>query len=586
MMGSSDLHVTVMRSIHQILTISAWPISVWVILLSTVLVTNYILAWVRYHRVRRSRRGAQVPPKYPTLVPFLGHAFSSAWNLEQFLYKATHYHGKITSTRISLLGSNMYIFQDRETVEKMMKHPSLASPMSIIIVTLRFLFGMPETGLKAYRADDSGPLVKPFPGSNPNLTPEERIDYLLHQSFNHAFSGPGLAPTTHRFRNTLLAKIKMMTSVENDQWNHIYDFFEVFGKMTIGALSQAIYGPLLFQLHPEIIDDLWDYDNVLPWLARGIPQILMPNPYRVRDKIRAKLQNWYIYARQDFRESHIDAGGDGDPAWGSRLVRNLQQVLHVERRSHDDDAMSSHDLALLWASNFNAVSAATLAAYHIFRDLSLLTRLRMELAAHFDPLSTFVTADPKLLLKLPLLSAVYAETLRLYVKVFFMASSQHNDVNLGKWNLPKGATGVVSSGISHMDETYWNDAGGKHPLNEFWPDRFLIHPETPLSGPARPDQMRFTHGSKAGGSKIPYFSMEGLDGVWIPYGGGPSICPGRFLAKNVVFFFCALLISEFDIEPLDDHSFQLDPWRYGLGTARTKYPVPVRVRRRKYKENA
>lgn len=243
----------------------------------------------------------------------------------------------------------MYIMQDRETVEKMMKHPSLASPMSIIIVTLRFLFGMPETSLKVYRADDSGPLTKPFPGSNPNLGPENRIDYLLHQSFNQAFSGPGLRPTTQRFNKVLLAKVKTMNQIEDNCWRTIDDFFEVFGKITIGALSQAIYGPLLFQLHPDIIDDLWDYDDVLPWLARGIPRILVPGPYRTRDKIRGKLRNWYMHARQDFQDSNIDADGDGDPIWGSRLVRNLQQVLHVERRSHDDEAMSSHDLALLWA---------------------------------------------------------------------------------------------------------------------------------------------------------------------------------------------------------------------------------------------
>jgi hypothetical protein len=48
--------------------------------------------------------------------------------------------------------------------------------------------------------------------------------------------------------------------------------------------------------------------------------------------------------------------------------------------------------------------------------------------------------------------------------------------------------------------------------------------------------------------------------------------------------FCALLVTEFDVEPLSDESFQLDPWRYGLGTARTKYPVPVRIRRRINKE--
>lgn len=259
-----------------------------------------------------------------------------------------HYQGKLTSTRISLLGSNMYIMQDRETVEKMMKHPSLASPMSIIIVTLRFLFGMPETGLKVYKSDDSGPLAKPLPGSNPNLEPENRIDYLLHQSFNQAFSGPGLRPTTQRFRRALLVKVKTMTQIDNS-WSTIDDFFETFGKITIGALSQAIYGPLLFQLHPELIDDLWDYDDVLPWLARGIPRLLMPGPYRIRDKIRTKLRNWYMHARKDHKDFNIDADGDGDPVWGSRLVRNLHHVLHVERRSHDDEAMSSHDLALLWA---------------------------------------------------------------------------------------------------------------------------------------------------------------------------------------------------------------------------------------------
>lgn len=242
----------------------------------------------------------------------------------------------------------MYIMQDRETVEKMMKHPSLASPMSIIIVTLRFLFGMPETGLKVYKSDDSGPLAKPLPGSNPNLEPENRIDYLLHQSFNQAFSGPGLRPTTQRFRRALLVKVKTMTQIDNS-WSTIDDFFETFGKITIGALSQAIYGPLLFQLHPELIDDLWDYDDVLPWLARGIPRLLMPGPYRIRDKIRTKLRNWYMHARKDHKDFNIDADGDGDPVWGSRLVRNLHHVLHVERRSHDDEAMSSHDLALLWA---------------------------------------------------------------------------------------------------------------------------------------------------------------------------------------------------------------------------------------------
>lgn len=105
-----------------------------------------------------------------------------------------------------------------------------------------------------------------------------------------------------------------------------------------------------------------------------------------------------------------------------------------------------------------------------------------------------------------------------------MASSSHNDVNLGKWKLPKGDTGVVSSGISHMDDTYWNDAGGQHPLSEFWPGRFLVDPANRLSGPARSTQTRSTSPNGSNYEK-PHFSMEGLDGVWIPYGGESCVPP-------------------------------------------------------------
>lgn len=75
----------------------------------------------------------------------------------------------------------------------------------------------------------------------------------------------------------------------------------------------------------------------------------------------------------------------------------------------------------------------------------------------------------------------------------------------------------------------------------------------------------------------------GVGGVISFHWPGSFLCK-EFLAKNVVFFFCALLVTEFDLEPLNDDSFQLHPWRYGLGTARTKYPVPIRIRGRTVKE--
>lgn len=178
-------------------------------------------------------------------------------------------------------------------------------------------------------------------------------------------------------------------------------------------------------------------------------------------------------------------------------------------------------------SNFNAVSAATLAAYHIFSDSSLLLRIRAELSEHFDSPSSLEDSDPKRLHQLPLLSGVYAEVLRLYVEVFFMASSPHDDVLLGRWILPRRCTGIVSTSISHRDTDFWNTKGELHPLNTFWAERFILDPHDPTSGPIRPDRRPIVGkraANEGSGSRKLSCSTSGLRGSWIPYGGEHSTC--------------------------------------------------------------
>lgn len=88
-MSDAAFHVLAMRRARYALSITASPFWNMIIVLGAVLVLNYMLAWIRYHFARKDRRGTQLPPKYPTLVPFLGDAISSAWDLERFLYRAT-----------------------------------------------------------------------------------------------------------------------------------------------------------------------------------------------------------------------------------------------------------------------------------------------------------------------------------------------------------------------------------------------------------------------------------------------------------------------------------------------------------------
>lgn len=233
----------------------------------------------------------------------------------------------------------------------------------------------------------------------------------------------------------------------------------------------------------------------------------------------------------------------------------------------------------------NTTPCAMLSAFHIFKDPILLKRVRDDIEDTFGH-QQLLDINPNKLVKEPLLSSIYAETLRLYVKTYFMVTSPHVDVHLGKWSLPKGRIGLMNAGISHMDEAFWNSGYGDHPVSSFWADRFIIDPADSESGPVAahiresPDWTEPRRvGDDTASDNKPYFSMDGTEGSWYPYGGGHSICPGRFLAKSVILFTCAVLARDYDIEILTD-KVEMSTWRFGLGVGGLKSAVPFRIRKR------
>lgn len=256
------------------------------------------------------------------------------------------YQGLLTSTKISLLGFDLYVFQDRETISRIIRHPNLASPMSLYVFGERFLFGMPQRGVAAYIADDSGPSAKPFPGSN--VAPEKRVDYLLHRAFNQAWTGAPLASVSRRFMEMLRSEVDVLKI--SREWTHFDDFYKLFGKPVSSSVTQAIFGTALLQLNPDLIDNAWALDDVLPFLFRQVPSFIMPRPYKLRKLLSKQLRRWYSYARHWYTDASVYPDGDGDPLWGSEIVRHLQRELRRSgnRGFIDDECFAAHDMGLIW----------------------------------------------------------------------------------------------------------------------------------------------------------------------------------------------------------------------------------------------
>ena len=238
---------------------------------------------------------------------------------------------------------NLYLFQDRVTVARIWKQPSLGSPIAVYIYTLKNLFGMPQDGLSAYRNDNSGPYAKPYPGSD--VVPEKRIDHITHKGFMRALSGQDLPPTTQRFMRALEGRLETLPL--SQEWVRFPDLVKFFQGVVGSSLVQAVFGPTLLALNPTFIEDLFQFDSDVPWLARAVPSFLLPGPYRVRRRLRCQIKQWYAYAREHFDYSLINGDGDADPIWGSELIRyQKEKVLPV--LDQDDESLASADLALAW----------------------------------------------------------------------------------------------------------------------------------------------------------------------------------------------------------------------------------------------
>ncbi len=160
---------------------------------------------------------------------------------------------------------------------------------------------------------------------------------------------------------------------------------------------------------------------------------------------------------------------------------------------------------------------------------------------------------PKLLSQ-PFLQSIYAEELRVRAGVAIQRVPVIDNFKIGSWIFPKDQMILASSWHEQRDKTIWNEGpvnGVVHDVEEFWPERFLVYPNDPSTGPRRPDAK--TKSKARGGEKVieddkPIFTIESVQGSFVPYGGGLKMCPGRFFAKQEIILSTAMFLTMFDIE--------------------------------------
>ncbi|KAI2463060.1 cytochrome P450 [Annulohypoxylon bovei var. microspora] len=535
--------------------------------------------WFRYaarrdkfmvYEKRDDAKGA--PSTFPYIFPLLGSLpVAYLWNPRAFVLNPNNFFQSAHPVRVKILTQEFYVIWGPENVKAFFRNSWACTSIPFVKFALGYAFGLSSKALSLYDRDDSGGGPVPHEGST--VEARNRIDYRNYQTLIRFLEGKGLLPFWNRFTDNITQQLYGLYDRIGSDWDYRADLMDVVGDEATVSILNALCGPYLLRLNPHFLQDYWDFDRNLQTYLQGVPWFLAPRAYAVRKRVLDAVKAWQQHARHHYDESAVGADGD-DPFWGSSFFRERQDMF-LEMDGYDYDAIASQDFGAIWAAR-NSITSASWAIFEIFRDPELLASIRVEVDA-----CAFTGADGRIrfhidqLLRLPILQAVYAETLRLRMDFYIIRMPDRVDMNIKDWIIPRRKVIVTPTTVAHMDSKTWNTGlNNEHPVDQFWIGRFLKSP--PKSAHSINTQTPHDPAS-------PTFSIKEFEGSWIPYGGGPRQCPGRHFAKRQILLTTALMVSLFDCEILNEgKDVQGDSTLKGFGSG-VSYPsakVPVKIRHR------
>jgi cytochrome P450 len=237
-----------------------------------------------------------------------------------------------------------------------------------------------------------------------------------------------------------------------------------------------------------------------------------------------------------------EAPGAPDAPAGTDLLTLLSRACHPDGSPVDAREIRDQTLVFLLAGHETTATSLTFALDLLARHPEAQARAREEVAAVLDGRRPTAADLPRL----PYLTMVVKETLRLYPAAPVFGRRSTAETVLGGHHLPAGSDVYVVPFVTHRHPAYWDRP------ERFDPERF-----TPEAEAARP---RY---------------------AWYPFGGGPRACIGRHLSMLEAVLALALVLGRFDLAAPGPEV----PVGSAI-TLRAEAPVPCRITARERRDRA
>ena len=308
-------------------------------------------------------------------------------------------------------------------------------------------------------------------------------------------------------------------------------------RMIFQPSTLALFGEIELD---ELENDFRLFDNKLHYFGAGIPRWLMLWLFPKEVQARSRLNSSWLK--------------DPTPSRQSQLME-ARQALFLD----NSDWLSKRDAAIFqssifWASLGNAVPAVFWFLFYVLQDAKAIEAITRELNMHLPFFSLDTDADesvieewtPERLNACIYLDSAVNETLRLAgAPMMFRKCRQEAEVVLQDGRTLKvqpSETLIHFVGVTHTDAKLFPD-----------PEKFIFD--------------RFIHRNP-----------DGTPG-FMPFGGGKTMCPGRFFARNEMKICLAMMLRHMEYQFVDSGRIPTQKAvRVGFGVAPPSYDIKILYR--------
>ncbi|KAK5096250.1 hypothetical protein LTR70_003111 [Exophiala xenobiotica] len=325
-------------------------------------------------------------------------------------------------------------------------------------------------------------------------------------------------------------------------------------RIMFHASTTALLGSKILEVIPDLEHLFFQFDQDMLSMFFGLPKFMIPKQVANRDKAVNAYIKWHETVAKESDGKIVDPEGVAwEPLYGSRLNRARQ--LGYRKKNLPVRAASGLDLGMTFGISSNAIPAAGWMLMHILDSTrpenkvkgepTLYEHIMSELADSQNPDGTL---NIPTLINQPILLSTLHEVLRIYVDTL-VSRQVPTDLSLPLSHAPSPTPGsqkeqpqrslFLKAGSLMMMPTYpahtnpdtWQNPD-QPPPNIFFPYRFLTAPPT------------------ATASDKPIFTTAPYNGMFFPFGGGKTICPGRVFAKQEIIASVAVVLLAFEFDVL------------------------------------